>query len=91
MPPTLALLEPTLAERRDVESGSRTCGLKSTGARHVEKFIHATKGSANLRLQRMGIKLLSESCAWRMQIHLIVWLDGLVYCMLFSKHFNRNL
>jgi len=86
MPPTLALLESTLAGRRDAESGSKTCSLGSTGARRVGKFVHAIS-SANLRLRGMGIKLLSRSCAWRMQMHLMVWLDGLEYCMLFSKHF----
>jgi hypothetical protein len=86
MPPTFAPLEPTLAWRGDAESGSKTCVLRFTGARRVGKFVHAIS-SASLRLRGMGIKLLSRSCAWRMQIHLMVWLDGLVCCMLFSKHF----
>jgi hypothetical protein len=84
-PQRLRYSSPTLARRHDAESGSKTCGLGSTGARRVGKFVHAIS-SVNLRLREMGIKLLSRPCAWRMQIHLMVWLDGLVYCMLFSKH-----
>jgi len=59
----------------------------SAGARRVGEFIHAIS-SANLRWRGMGIIL---PCAWRMQIHLTVWLDGLVGRVLFLKLSNRDL